>query len=358
MKNEIIYLKLATVTRYVDKYFLTFLKINALFVYDSKSKRLVYLNSFQSEQLNYCLYFRSFLYKDEIWFLPGEAKKVAIFNTNNMQIEYLTVNVESEYCIAEVKYNNFVRLNNNYICFVPRGVNKAIIINMETKRVVKYYDLSKKNEEFQNAVLIDNTLHFYPWHGDQRVSLDLLSGKINRKEWNGNENFGDAVYDKVSGNIFHAPARKNYVLIDNLFGKIVDKKVLNIPVNKAGYHSFFSSYYNEDILFWGVNGYIKIKPKEHSIHYIQIREDSDGEILVPIDFLSKESFVFGGNEIFEYDSIQKKYISIEITITFEELITQIKKLGKNFCDLYGNKKHGIEAENQPLTLNEYIYLIN
>ena len=64
MENENLYLRLATVARYQDKYILTAFKINAIFIYDLKSRKVTYIGSFQAEQESYCMYIRSFLYKD------------------------------------------------------------------------------------------------------------------------------------------------------------------------------------------------------------------------------------------------------------------------------------------------------
>lgn len=303
------------------------------------------------------MYIQSFVYKDEIWFLPAGADKIAILNTNNMQITYISIDFKSEYCNALNKYNSFIKFNDHFVCFVPRDVDEAIIVNMETKVVENYYKIAKENEEFQNAVLIDNMLYFYPKNGRRKVSLNLISRQLNYEEWCGNDNYGDAVYDKVSGYIYHAPARKNHILIDDIHGKILEKKIMDLPSGKGGYHTFYSSFYNNEILFWGVKGVISIIPKKQDIHYSQITEDTDGVILVPVDSSEKEAFVYGGNKIFQYDVVQERYITIDVTISYKELITQIEKTGKKFFDLYRYPEHGCEIENDPLSLNDFIYYL-
>lgn len=358
MKKENINLKFATIAKYEDKYFLTALKLNALFVYDQKTKKLTYLDSFDINWGYYCMYIRSFLYKDEIWFVPGEAEKVAILHTHNMQIEYIPIHFGEKYCISKLKYNNFVIFNDYYVCFIPRSISEAVIINMETKKVEKYYEIAKQNEEFQNAILVDNMLLFYPWHGQRKVFLDLMSGELNDEQWYGNESFGDAVYDEVSEKIFHAPALENYVLVDDVHGKISETKILNFPTNDAGYHTFYSSLCNGEILFWGMKGVISINSKKHYIHYSQIREDTDGVILFPIDSSSKEAFVYEGNKIWKYDDSKERYIAIEISIKFEDFLNQIEKAGRCIHDLYEHMKYYCEEENNPWTLKEYIYMIN
>ena len=177
MKNNILKMKIATVTKYKNKYFLTALKLNALFVYEQQSEKLSYLGAFKTEQkAPYCMYVRSFLYKDEIWFLPAEAEKIAVLNTTSMRMEYISIDFNKGFHIWGFKYNNFLKFNGHYVCLVPRGANEAVIVNMETKKVEKYYEISKQNEEFQNAVLIDNMLYFYPWKGQRKVSVNLELG--------------------------------------------------------------------------------------------------------------------------------------------------------------------------------------
>lgn len=357
MKKEIFNLKLATVAKHNNKYYLTALKLNALFVYDPQIKKLCYLDSFQIERAVCCMYVRSFVYKEEIWFLPAEAEKIAVLNTQNMNIEYIPIDFNGEYCDTEIKYNNYVIYNKHYVCFVPRGVKEAVFVNMKTKKIESYYQISTQNERFQNAVLLNHTLHFYPWRGCRKVSVNLDSGELGYEEWKNNENYGDAAYDITSGNIFHAPARNNHVLIDDIHGNELEKETLKLPSNDAGYHSFYSSFYGEEILFWGTKGVISVNPREHNIQYFQIREDIDEIILFPIDFPAKEAFEFGGNKIFRYDDTHNKYISINVTIMFEELMKQLRKLGKDFYDIHKYTEFDCEEENDPLTLNSFIYLI-
>ncbi|MEY8430652.1 hypothetical protein AALC75_09010 [Lachnospiraceae bacterium 48-42] len=355
MKNNILKMKIATVTKYKNKYFLTALKLNALFVYEQQSEKLSYLGAFKTEQkAPYCMYVRSFLYKDEIWFLPAEAEKIAVLNTTSMRMEYISIDFNKGFHIWGFKYNNFLKFNGHYVCLVPRGANEAVIVNMETKKVEKYYEISKQNEEFQNAVLIDNMLYFYPWKGQRKVSVNLELGEINDEEWVGDKRYGDAVYDKASEKIFHAPALESHILVDDIYGNILGKKNFDFLQKDDEYHAFYSSLYREKILFWGFKGIISIEPQEEKICYSKIREDSERKILVPIDLTENEAYVFGGNEIFQYDDIQNKYMSIEITIPFIEFMSQIKNQGKNFNDLYKYNKRGCEFENAPWTLDEYI----
>lgn len=356
MKSGTMNLKLATVAKYKDKYFFTALKLNALFVYDLESKDISYVDSFQTEQEVYCMYIQSFLYKQEIWFLPAEAEKIAIFNTLNMQIEYMPIDCKSRHCVSKNKYNSFIRFDESYVCFIPRGLQEALVINLETRKVEKYYKIARENEEFQNAVFVDHILYFYPWHGYYKVSLDLISEKLNYEKWENYETYGDAIYDEKTGNIYHAPARGNHVLIDDVNGNIVEKRNMNSPLNAAGYHTFYSSSYEDEILFWGVKGVITINSQKQEIVYSQIREEDDGVILVPVA-CSKEAYVFGGNQILQYNDIQKKYTSIKLVITLKALMTQIGKAGKRFCDLYRYTEHDFETENVPVSLNGFIYMM-
>lgn len=358
MENENLYLRLATVARYQDKYILTAFKINAIFIYDLKSRKVTYIGSFQAEQESYCMYIRSFLYKDEIWFIPEDAKKISILNMHNMQIGYISIHADKEKSMKGSKYNNFVKFNNKYVCLVPGCMREAVIINMETKKIENYYNISNQNEEFQSAVFIDNTLRFYPWNGNRKVILNLSSKELNYEEWDGNEKYGDAIYDKISGNIFHAPAKEDHVLIEDIQGELVEK-VSIFSSNNEECHTFYSSCYNGEILFWAVQGVqgergvISFKVREHDIRYYQINVK---EMLIPIDSPDKEAFTFGGNKIFYYDEIQKEYIDINIEITFGEFLNQLKKAGKNFYDIYKYMEHEYEIENDPLTLNTFIYL--
>ena len=358
MKNNFINLKIATVARYHDRYFLTALKWNALFVYMKEANRLFYLDSFQLKREAFCMYIRSFRYKEEIWFLPAEAENIAILNINNLKIEYIPINYHEEDCISEFKYNNFIRFNNHYVCFIPRGVKEAVIINMETKSVEKYYQLAVQKEEFQNAVLIDNVLHFYPWKGSWKVSLDLISGKMSYQKWENKEDYGDAVYNKKVGNIIHAPARKNCVLIEDVRGNILKEKKVDCPSDNSGYHTFYSSISDEEIIFWGTKGAVFVDSRNCDIRYSNIREDADDGILIPIDSCVKEAYVFGGNQIFQYDNDQKKYVSTEIVMTIENLMTQLKRRGKNLYELYRFTEHSFEIENNPLTLRNFFYLLD
>lgn len=358
MKNETMDLRLATVAKCRDKYFLTPLNMNALFVYEQEKGNLSYLDSFQIEREVFPMYIRSFLYKEEIWFLPAEAEKIAILDTCNMQIEYIAIDYHDGYNGSGARYNNFLRFYDHYVCFVPRCTDEAVIINMETKKIENYYKLTNRKEEFQNAFLLDDTLYFYPWKGEKRVSLNLLSKKINYEKWENDEEYGDSVYDKKSGNIFHAPSRKNYVLVSDIQGKIIGKKTSDCPLDKEGYRTFYSSIDNQKILFWGGKGVITVDPKEFNVQYTEIRESENEGMLIPIDLCPQEAFLFCGNQIFRYDNIQKKYISMDITIKVELLLNQIGDKGKHFSDLYKYAEHAYEMENEPFTWGSFIRLFD
>lgn len=351
-------LKLATAAKYKDKYFLTALNMNALFVYEQESGKLLYLDSFQTDRAVYCMYIKSFLYKDEIWFLPAEEERIAILNTCNMQIEYITIDFHGRYNGFGFRYNNFLRFYGHYVCFVPRSVDEAVIIDMETKKIENYYKLTDQKEQFQNVILLNNTLYFYPWKGKRRVAIHLLSQEMNYAKWENNEEFGDSVYDKESGNIFHAPSRENHMLISNIQGKIIEKKRSNCLPDTAGYHTFYSSVDNKKILFWGAKGVIIIEPKKIDMQYIEIRGNENEGMLIPIDSYPKEAYTFGGNHIFRYNDISQKFIPIEITINFEQLIKQIEKKERHFSDLYDYKEQDFVMENAPLTLDNFINMLD
>lgn len=339
--------------KYNGMYYLTAIHLNALFMYDEKKDKLVFLTNFQKEKKREYLYLKAFLYKNEAWFIPHRAEHIAVVNLDTYFISYIPVNYRKCYNHEGIKYINFLYFNEKFLCLIPWAVDTMMIVDLQNKNTLLYNDIVDQRRNYQNAIFLNDKIYFFPWKAKDILVLDLETNervKLSRTE--DEESFGNVLYDKITGHLFHSPAKQNYLLIDCLDGKVY-KKIRFSCWNDNKYKTFYATDGIDNIFFWGHerNVILKINKKDNSVKIYPITFQDACKNFFPICSSEIEALVYDGSTIVKYNTEEDKLIYLDINITFDVLIQAIKAQGMDFMKIGRGR---ILYENEDWSLNYFL----
>lgn len=374
MKNDKLKIAFATGVKYKDLYFFAALHMNALFMFDEKKERLSFLTNFKKEKRSDYLYVKSFLYKDEAWFIPYCADYIAIVNLKNLFIEYIPIISQNMCDRSSIKYVNILNFKNDFLCIIPQEIGSMIIIDLKNKELKTYDNIVEKKETYpyHGAIYRDEIIYLFPWKSKKILITNLITDEQFILPWeNGQEAFGDVIYDKECNQLFFAPACNDHILIYNLqeqFGKKIKLK----DWNGRGYKTYYSTECERELFFWGheKNIVIKINKDDYSVKIYNIFHESTGFHYTPISSSNIEALLFDSNCIIRYekksDKFEKKYMYTNV----KDLLDEIEESNVNLSDVI----QGYEGEIFKETIgnglkkimicmsrdrkNELLYMIN
>lgn len=339
--------------KYNGIYYLSAIHMNALFMYDEKKDKLTFLTSFEKENKSEYLFLKAFLYKNEAWFIPYQAEYIAIVNLDTFVINYIPLRYRKE-CDNKGKYINILYFNEKYLCLIPWTIDTVVIIDLQNKTTMAYYDIGNQRKSYQSAIFFDNKIYFFPWNAKDILVLDLITNeqmKLHLTERE--ENFGEVIYDKKTEHLFHAPAKQNYILIDSLKDKTCKKIGLDFE-NDGNYKTFYASEKRDDIFFWGheKNIVLKMNKNDNKVKIYPIILDSTKKNLFPICSEDIEALIYNDNCIVRYNIKKDKFSYLYINIVFEELMQAIKSQEKKFIK---KEKVYFGSENETQSLIFFLY---
>ena len=148
------------------------------------------------------------------------------------------------------------------------------------------------------------------------------------------EAYGDAIFDERSKRIFHAPARENYVLQDDLYGKICEKIMFTNWDDKQ-YRTYYSTDRLNEIYFWGheKNIILKVDKANCKIKTYKTKYNSPGIFFFPIWSEDVEALGFGSNCIIKYDEKKDLFSNIDLSINFDDFFYELKNKKVRMTDV-------------------------
>lgn len=329
----------STGVKYNSAYYLTAIHMNALFMYNINKKKLIFLTSFQKEKKREYLYLKAFLYKNEAWFIPNQAEYIAIVNLDTYYINYMPLDYQKCYNDKGIKYINILHFNEKYLCLIPWDIDATMIIDLENKSMASFHGIVDQKKKYHDAIFIDNKIYFFPWNGKDILALDLKTNqRADLPSRLGEENFGDVVYNKKNRCLFHAPAKDNYILIDNLNGNIC-KKIRLDYWNDRKCKTFYSTEVMNDIFFWGheKNVVLKIDKNDNSMKKYIINSKYSNKYFYPICSDDIEALVYNGNCIIKYNKDKDDFTYLYLTTTFDELMREMQTQNIDFMEIIEKK---------------------
>lgn len=186
MINNYINIGSAGVIRNEEMYFCP-IQFNALCRTDLNTGKTEFLGHFE-EKLEEKLYRKAFIYKDDIWFIPWKADKIACVDLSSLTIDYYQPRYITESKIGcEVEkcaYLSSGVYENRYLYLVPTKYDTPIVIDMENRAFQSYEGvLDVEGQAYGYGVVSENVFWISPHTGDKLVQLNIQDGEINTIDW-------------------------------------------------------------------------------------------------------------------------------------------------------------------------------
>lgn len=105
--------------------------MNGLFKYNYETEECSFITVFEGECVAPCLHRKAFVCGNEIWFMPCEAKKIAMYDVDKGEMQYYKILD----CEKPIAYWNGYR-DGDILYFMPRDVRIPIaVIDLKTKNI-------------------------------------------------------------------------------------------------------------------------------------------------------------------------------------------------------------------------------
>lgn len=284
--------------KYKESIYASAREVNGLFRLDLSTKKLIFLKKLSREDGSQAEYMNAFLYKNEIWFIPGYGESIATVNLDTLDIEYRKfpfkkINKKAildRNGIASSYYLSGEIVCGRYLYLVPKNIDTLLVIDLETKK-------------------------FYPYYG----VIDIYGGKTN------------ATY--ANGNIYLLPETENRLDVINLKTKEMRKYLLQESYKAYTGIVFYNSKlwiipeYAECILSVDLDTYQNVEKffigeyhSEKSVYY-QCFKNSKELFLIP----------YLGSKILKFNMDDKQLSEISV---YEKNVLKNEKIGmrKLFSD--------------------------
>lgn len=337
---------------YKEKIFASAVDINGLFQVDLITHELTYVKLFSKEKACFAIHRTAFLYGNEAWFIPQNGRYIAVVNLDTLDIEYLEppfrrINEEAISKVNSVYYSGDI-FEGKYLYLIPANIDALLVIDLETKKLYPYYDVSVGNEYFLYGIYANSSIYMWPGTGSTVMELNLKTNTKRRFSWEYPiETFADAVCWK--NKIWFAPFRANFILMVDLKTKETEK----ISIQKDCSSEFTYEQikiFGDKLFFIPFQGdkILELNPdsKEISERYLSQNLLEDGANGF-CNIFSQNNIVLASykkNVILIYDKEQSDLQTIHICIDRKDLIKGIR----NNEDLrYGDflNKDILEREN-------------
>lgn len=217
IKVDKIKLIMSAAVEYENVIYFSPVYINGLFKLDLETKKISFICRFDEREVCYALYRFACIYKNEIWFIPYHASKIAIVNMQTFAIEYISP-LYHKVVKAGVKYRGGMLyckaeiIKEKCLCLIPSSVDSVLIINMETRELIPFYDVIKADEFLDGGAYdpIQDCIWMQFTQGKNGIlKLSLIDGKIERYGYPFNErNYGFYYYQE---SLFMSPGNDGYI---------------------------------------------------------------------------------------------------------------------------------------------------
>lgn len=200
--------------------------LNGVFSLDLESENSVKcLNIFSKEEGCQHLYRRAYSYKNDIWFVPQNAKNVAKYNIVNNEIETFDYPYHKQFNNGMFKYSDSFVFNEKYLCLVPGNTDAIVIIDMETSRERIIYDVvDPENESYVSGAYANGSIWLCPFNSVDLRIVDLERNYIHNKRWKHNKESFDGVCS-VNDVLYFAP------FLSNVFYSIDTKDMVETEID-------------------------------------------------------------------------------------------------------------------------------
>ncbi len=354
----------STAVKYKGDYYLSAQNVSGLFKYSERKNELSFLMPFKDVGKFKYQFIASFIYKNEAWFIPQLADKVAIVNLEDLSVKYLDVLFKSQFNVTGVKYISCCIFEGHYVCLAPQDVDAVNIIDLEAHEITAYYDAAAETNNYSGVFYEDGKLYFYPWKGEQELIINWHTGEKQFQKWEESDYaYGDVFYDEKRRVAIHAPTLARDILVEKFSGNETNKIALG-DAGTDGYLAYYISRAgNDEIIVWGeeTDNVFRMNLQDMSYSVCKMHGKGKNEYLFPIhsdDFSDgSEAILFGGSRIARY--IRGEIQVVDIPVADLDIHRYLEESGYTGRDLYSRpeNKEGIYREDWLFGICEYIEMV-
>lgn len=215
---------------YKGKIFASAVNINGLIQLDLVTREMKYIKRFLKEKACFAIHRMAFLHENEAWFIPQNGRYIAIINLDTLDIQYIEppfkrINKKAVSKINAVYYSGDI-IDGRYLYLIPTNIDTLLLIDLETRELYPYYNVTEKNEYFLTGTYVKESIKLWPWSGNTIVEINLRTGAKNRFDWKyAPETFSDAV--RYKNKAWFCPSYSDFILTIDLF----TNETVEIPLN-------------------------------------------------------------------------------------------------------------------------------
>lgn len=321
-----------------------------LYYYNFGAERITIAEPLNIGETYGTAYFREiYRKKDELYLVPNNSKKIAIYNITNKILEYVSV----KDAIAN-EYQNCYEYN-DILYFIPYKARQVIKLELDNHKIIKYIDIyeDKENVCINSTCRMGNTIYCVLWNSSQILMIDLESETASQLQTSGGHRFSQiSTYGKNF--LLYDMQEKALLIYEPNFEKIlrtikVDYEDAMLIVGKEGECVVDSAVSNEILI---MNDEFK---REKRIEFYVCNQLMDTQPwTINAWSLDKDRFIWGistNGYLFKVIAESQKLEKKELVIS-EKLYSE---LNKKLIQIDGNnivmERTGFALENFLNSLN-------
>lgn len=222
-------------------------EVNGLFRLDLATQEMTYIKRFNREKNEWAIYREAFLYKNEVWFIPGKGQYIAIVNLDTFDIEYFKVpfkRIDQEAVLRgsgvySSVYSSGGVFAHKFLYLIPANIDTLLLIDMETKELYPYYEVARTKEFLKNGVYVDQNIYVFSKKENSLLKIDLRTKEKIRYPLPGaKESYEGMVYYKKK--LWLISSNGNHIFIIDLDTQKGESGLIKNPYEKESiYHDFF-----------------------------------------------------------------------------------------------------------------------
>lgn len=182
---------------YKGKLFFSAYYLNGLFYYDFKTSKTKFVSIFKDEDVGRYLHRKAYLRGSCLWFIPREARNIAIVNLKTLEIKYIK--------IPGYDPKNGVNFADYAICesrmfLIPESLlyNKLITVDMDSLCIVDTIDIYGNKPDYCLFCYADDSIiNVISGDGKVCIKYNMKEGRCIFREYSGNVNVANLSYSSV-----------------------------------------------------------------------------------------------------------------------------------------------------------------
>jgi len=318
---------------YKGKVYASAININGLFQLDLSTKKVTYIKMFIKEKVCFAIHRMAFLYRNNAWFIPQNGEYIAVVNLDTLDIQYLLppFNRSNKEAISKINavYYSCGIIGEKYLYLVPTNIDTLLLINLDTRKLYPYYNVSYEGEVFLFGTYLNEAIYLWPYKGNNFVEINLKSNMRKRYHWQHSSRISaDTVC--YQNEVWFCPGYSDYILVMSLntneFEKIplaeyYDSKCAYEQVYLFNNRMFFVPHQGNKLLVVDAN------TRAISAMYLPDEVLKNGKNGFAVLF-SKDQMIlasFSGSVVLLYERNTETFERIDISVKRDDLIREAKQ---------------------------------